>query len=104
LCPVWTTGTRLIHEGTVTLVFCLGYSGCNGTEPDTVTIEPIDLEFEEPPINLPGIDVSFAKDVPYGPYERNVFDIFLVDSEEPTPSSSSSTAGASAVAVRLCHT
>ena len=51
-----------------------------GTEADT-----LDLAFEDSPIGLRGIDARFARDVPYGPHEDNVFDIFLVDSPEPTP-------------------
>jgi len=37
------------------------------------------------PIDLSGISARFSPDVPYGPYERNLFDIFLPDCEEPTP-------------------
>ena len=43
------------------------------------------LTFEDPPIGLRGIDARFARDVPYGPHEDNVFDIFLVEAPEPTP-------------------
>ena len=37
------------------------------------------------PVDLSGINVRFSTDVPYGPYERNLFDIFLPDCDEPTP-------------------
>ncbi len=49
------------------------------------TITPIELNFEDPPINLQGNEAQFARNVAYGPYEENVFDIFLVEATEPTP-------------------
>jgi len=63
------------------------------TPTPTATPEPtstpsptlIDLSFENSPIDLRGINATFARDVPYGPYEDNVFDIFLANSAEPTP-------------------
>lgn len=36
------------------------------------------------PVDLSGINVRFSTDVPYGPYERNLFDIFLPDCDEPS--------------------
>jgi len=45
---------------------------------------PLDLVFEEPPFDLGGIEALYARDVAYGPYEDNVFDIFLVSSQQPT--------------------
>ncbi len=45
----------------------------------------LSLSFTEPPIELPGITANYAEDVPYGDGERNLFDIFLPDCEEPTP-------------------
>jgi len=62
--------------------------GCNkdsGTEPGNNNITPIELNFEEAPISLQGISAQYAADVSYGPYEDNVFDIFLVESDEATP-------------------
>jgi acetyl esterase/lipase len=72
--------------GLAVLVFLLcipGYSETDPNEPFDVNI--IDPNFVEPPFNLFGIDALFARDVPYGPYEDNIFDIFLVNSKEPTP-------------------
>ena len=62
----------------------LGKRFYRAVEADT-NVVPLDLEFEEPPIDLRLIDARFARGVAYGPYEDNVFDIFLVESAEPTP-------------------
>lgn len=68
------------------MVYFLGCSKDSGTEPDEPSaITPIELNFENPPFNLQGNNALFARDVPYGPYEENVFDIFLVAATEPTP-------------------
>ena len=48
-------------------------------------ITPIELTFEDSPIDLQGNEAQFARDVSYGPYEENVFDIFLLEADEPTP-------------------
>lgn len=70
---------------TILLLF-LGCSKDKGTEPDdTSDVIPIELNFENPPINLQGIEAQFARDVAYGPYDDNVFDIFLINATEPTP-------------------
>jgi BD-FAE len=45
----------------------------------------LDLPLSVAPVDLPGISAQFAADIPYGPYERNLFNIFLPDCEEPTP-------------------
>ncbi len=42
------------------------------------------LEFSPSPISLNGIDASFAKDISYGPHERNTFDILMPASDKPT--------------------
>jgi hypothetical protein len=44
----------------------------------------ISLEFSPATIALNEIDASFAKDISYGPDERNTFDIFMPTSNEPT--------------------
>jgi len=45
----------------------------------------IKLNFSRPPFELKNIPSKFAKDVSYGEYPENVFDIFLTDSEESSP-------------------
>lgn len=50
----------------------------------TQEIENLSLELSPPPIALDGIAVSFAKDISYGPFSRNTFDIFMPSSSTPT--------------------
>lgn len=45
----------------------------------------LELALTEPPIDLPGIAAAYSTDVRYGDAERNVLDIYLPDSDEPTP-------------------
>lgn len=44
----------------------------------------IDLSFTDAPIDLTGVSAQFAADVAYGDGERNVLDIYLPASDEPT--------------------
>ena len=61
------------------------YGGTAEASKSTMPYSDIDLQFEAPPFDLDQINASFARGVAYGPYEENVFDIFLVDAVEPTP-------------------
>lgn len=45
----------------------------------------LELTYSEPPLDLPGIAANCALDVRYGDAERNLLDICLPDSDEPTP-------------------
>jgi len=47
--------------------------------------EPLDLVATAPPFDLGSIDAEYFEAVPYGPYEENLFDIYLPASDEPTP-------------------
>ena len=40
--------------------------------------------FSDSPINLNGLNVNFGRNISYGPDEKNVMDVFLPVSEEPT--------------------
>ena len=73
--------------GLAGLIFFLCFAGDCGTNSNGPgdTIDPIDLTFVDSPIDLQGNSALFAQNIAYGPYEENVFDIFLVDSEEPIP-------------------
>jgi len=67
-----------------TLAACSGGGNSNnGIQIDNR--EPLNLSFTEAPIELPGISADYAEDVPYGDKERNLFDIYLPDCDEPTP-------------------
>jgi para-nitrobenzyl esterase len=43
------------------------------------------LTYSEAPIDLPGITAKYSADVRYGDGERNLFDIYLPESDGPTP-------------------
>lgn len=59
---------------------CEKNTDINGQE-----IEKPVLTFSPSPIVLNGIDVLFSKDLSYGDYPENTFDIFMPNSPEPTP-------------------
>ncbi|MBN2542250.1 alpha/beta hydrolase [bacterium] len=67
------------------IVGCSEDNGTNSNGPSVEIPDSLTLEFEEPPFTLYSTSAQFARDVPYGEYEDNVFDIFLVESSEPTP-------------------
>ena len=45
----------------------------------------LELSLSEAPVDLPGITADYAQNVRYGDGERNLFDIYLPDCDEPTP-------------------
>lgn len=61
------------------LVSC-GDGSDNGGHP-----ESLPLVASAAPIDLQGIDAQFYSAVAYGPYEENIFDIYLPQSDQPTP-------------------
>jgi hypothetical protein len=61
-------------------------AGCDGNSDSGGEVEPeLSLAFAESPVDLQGILVDFAPDVAYGEGERKLFDIYLPQSDEPTP-------------------
>lgn len=50
-----------------------------------VEVESPLLEFSPSPISLNGIDAKFSKDISYGPFVENTFDIFMPNFSQPTP-------------------
>ena len=74
------------------LLFCLALAACggggSGSSGGGQQVEPtpqLELSFTASPIDLPDTAADFAADVEYGDGPRNVFDVFLPDSDEPTP-------------------
>lgn len=69
----------------VGLIACSG-SNSNGAASGLAEPQPqLQLTFAEAPVELPGIDANCALDVRYGEAERNLLDICLPESDEPTP-------------------
>jgi para-nitrobenzyl esterase len=60
-------------------------SGSNNNSDTIDTRPPLELSFTAAPVDLSGIAAQYAGDVRYGEAERNVFDIYLPDCDEPTP-------------------
>ena len=74
--------------GSILITFsCSGSDdSINPLDPDIQIIdeETEVLDYSEPPFNLNDIQSSFSENIVYGPYDKNIFDIFIPDSEEPT--------------------
>ncbi len=69
----------------VTLVACSDGSD-GGSNIGGEAVRPqLDLAFTAPPVELPGISASYSANVRYGAGERNVLDIYLPESDQPTP-------------------
>lgn len=58
---------------------------CSKKDDDITDQENSGLTFSQSPIELSGIDAKFSKDISYGPYDKNKFDIFMPASSTPTP-------------------
>jgi para-nitrobenzyl esterase len=59
-------------------------SNGNGNNFEFDSRPPLALTFSELPAALEGTGADYAQDVPYGEGERNLFDIYLPDCDEPT--------------------
>lgn len=68
---------------TLTLLFvaCGGDSGATKAPP----AEALDLAPRTAPFELGSIDAEYHEAISYGPYDENLFDIYLPASDEPTP-------------------
>ena len=64
---------------------CLYSCNRNVYSEATKNENPSEFEYSESPIPLGGIKAHFVKDISYGPYSENTFDIFLPESDTPTP-------------------
>ena len=51
----------------------------------TPPAEPLDLTARSAPFELGASDAKYYEAISYGPYDENVFDIYLPVSDEPTP-------------------
>lgn len=61
-------------------------NGNSNSGNDTIEVRPApELTLTDAPVDLSGIAARYAEDVRYGEAERNVFDIYLPDCDEPTP-------------------
>lgn len=67
------------------LAACSDSSSNRSPAPEVETRPALELTFTEAPIELTNISADFAADVAYGNGERNLFDIYIPDCEDPTP-------------------
>jgi para-nitrobenzyl esterase len=67
------------------LTACSNGSNNNDNNNTTETRAPLALSLSAAPIELSGITADYAENVRYGEGERNLFDIYLPDCDEPTP-------------------
>jgi acetyl esterase/lipase len=59
-------------------------SNGNGNNFEFDSRPPLELTLSDLPAALSDTGADFAQDVPYGEGERNLFDIYLPDCDEPT--------------------
>ena len=64
------------------LVACGDDSGATSRVPPT---EQLELTAATAPFDLGSIEADYFEAIPYGPYDANLFDIYLPASDEPTP-------------------
>ena len=67
---------------TLLLTACGSDGGSNASTPPP---EPLDLQATAAPFELGSIAAEYYEAIEYGPYEENLFDIYLPESDEPTP-------------------
>lgn len=72
----------------ICLFFCSSFvlHSCDSNEDSNKQeIEELTLEYSPSPLPLNGIDAKFSKDISYGSFPENTFDIFMPTSSAPTP-------------------
>ncbi|BDD12746.1 hypothetical protein FUAX_51780 (plasmid) [Fulvitalea axinellae] len=77
--------THILKIFTATLFLTFGLLSCSSSSDDTPTPENNLPEFTDSPIDLGNIKADFAKDIFYDNKSRTSFDIFLPESDTPTP-------------------
>jgi hypothetical protein len=76
---------RMIRRFLLVFIAIIFFQSCDKDTENTQENENPKLEFSPSPIALDGIDAKFSKDIPYGPFPENTFDVFLPNTVEPTP-------------------
>jgi acetyl esterase/lipase len=68
------------------LIAVLVISACGSDSASTATPpEPLDLQATAAPFDLSAVSAEYFEAISYGPYDENLFDIYIPESEEPTP-------------------
>jgi len=72
---------HIFFVATLLLAAC----GSDASTVNTPPPEPLDLQATSAPFELGPISAEYHEAIEYGPYEENLFDIYLPESDEPTP-------------------
>lgn len=79
----------MIHKLLLIILVLFALQSCNTTTDleleEVEEVEKPTLQFSPSPFDLDDIDANFSKDISYGPYDRNKFDIFIPISDNPVP-------------------
>jgi len=79
---------RVPHALLVAALFlaaCGSDGGGNASTINTPPPEPLDLQATAAPFELGSFAAEYYEAIEYGPYEENLFDIYLPESDQPTP-------------------
>lgn len=78
--------TSLLRARYAVFIAALLISACGSDSASTTPPpEPLDLQATSAPFALGSIEAEFFEGINYGPHEENLFDIYIPESEEPTP-------------------
>jgi len=70
---------------TLLLAACGSDGGSNASTINTSPPEPLELQATSAPFELGSLAAEYYEAIEYGPYEENLFDIYLPESDQPTP-------------------
>ncbi|MBT8469592.1 MAG: alpha/beta hydrolase [Deltaproteobacteria bacterium] len=79
--------SRVPHTLLVAALFlaACGSDGGSNASTNTPPAEPLDLQATAAPFELGSIVAQYHEAIEYGPYDENLFDIYLPESDQPTP-------------------
>lgn len=76
---------RALSLASLCVSLILGSCGSDAQTDAGTPPEPLDLTPADAPIPLGAIEATYHEAIPYGPYDENLFDIYLPASDSPTP-------------------
>jgi para-nitrobenzyl esterase len=74
-----------VRQGSLALALLVASCGSDAQLDTSDPPEPLDLSPAEAPIPLGSIDATYYEAIPYGPYDENLFDVYLPASNSRTP-------------------
>lgn len=74
-----------IRQGLIALALLVASCGGESSSTTTPPPEPLDLTATAARFDLSSVVAEYYQGIAYGPYDENLFDIYLPKSEEPTP-------------------